>query len=922
MFRYRYRFAGSAISAVLLSATLPVTAQESTTAAGRQKLTTDEIVVTARKREESLQDVPFSITALSADQLQRVGASDNEDIALLTPNFNTVRQIGRRLDRPTIRGQSAAAVGGEPNASYFIDGVAVAGSIATVTLGPIERVEILRGPQSAQFGRATFAGAINYVTRKPTDEFTGEVSAKVGEHETKRFSAWVSGPVVADTLRFFAAAGYSGYGGEWRNNLQANQAPADIFENRAPLVGSPPQGGDSSPLGGTESKDAQLKLLLTPTDRSELTVKFGYTEGRDDHYPQLLQEPGELNCFLPTDGSNGTVDNTDEVWFTTSKGQFCGTFDPDAVRYVAENPFAPINPGFDYLGYFPGGVVGGVNALVDGLPAQGGPRQARLNLPDIRTGMALPDGSLFPEAAQIAFFGRVTQPEDWLATPERVGTFRQQRRYLIEYVQDSDFWTSTARFAYNEDDLEQGNDLDRTEQRYLNGLFTNYAVDHREDYSFELRMDSPADERLRGSVGAYYFDSELESSTKRFVGIGGFAQFEPPLQRDTENVALFSTLEYDISDTWTVSGEARWARDEKTIEAQFSCTDVGDPNFGRQARDEQTTNALTPRLTVRYQPDDDLMLYALAAKGNKPAEFNSAYFRVATGDGCETAAAIDAGVSQIKEEKAWTYETGVKKNWLDGRITTNLSVFFINWRNQSVFQVRPVNGVLTQITGNAGKSEVFGLELETSYVMTDFLTGRFSYGLADGKFVRYNDSVIAETTGVGLMIDPLTNQPMRINGSLVFDESANNAKGNRLPSSPKHSFILALDYQRPTSVSVLGIDNLEWFARTDFVFESDRYSSATNYIKFPNRKLLNMRIGIDQPTWTLTVYGANLLDDQTPTAIFGFEVIGTDNLGWQNGFDSATNLPDGSVGRSPNMNSYAPPPGRQVGLEWLYRFGN
>ncbi len=137
----------AALSLLLLNAVAPaLPAQENDAGSKRKTLGAEEIVVTARKREESLQEVPLSVTALTAEQLQKVGAVSNEDVALLTPNFNTVRQIGRRLDRPTIRGQSAAAVGGEPNASYFIDGVAVAGSVSTTSLGPIERVELLRGP--------------------------------------------------------------------------------------------------------------------------------------------------------------------------------------------------------------------------------------------------------------------------------------------------------------------------------------------------------------------------------------------------------------------------------------------------------------------------------------------------------------------------------------------------------------------------------------------------------------------------------------------------------------------------------------------------------------------------------------------------------------------------------------------------------
>ncbi len=918
------RPATSAAPALLVIATAaahlyaqPLDAREDDAPATGPTLNAEEIVVTARKRAESLQEVPLSVTALTADQLQRVGAVNNEDVALLTPNFNTVRQIGRRLDRPTIRGQSAAAVGGEPNASYFIDGVAVAGSVSTTSLGPIERVEILRGPQSAQFGRATFAGAINYVTRRPTDEFTGEARGRVGTHDTRLFSAWASGPVVSDQLYYFVAGGFDQYGGDWNNNLQADMAPPLAFVD-------PPQFGDSSELGGTQTQDAVIKLLWTPTDGSEIIFKAGLTKGDDDHYVQLLQEPGELNCFLPTDGSNGTDDNSAEPWYTTSKGQFCGKLDPKKVRYVDANPFSPTNPGFNSATYFPrpGGFPGGINPLVAGLPVQGGPRQARVNLPDLYTGMQLPDFSALPPAAQEALFGRVTQPQDWVAIPREPGIRRTQKRFLLEYSQDMGEWSGTARLAYNDDSFDQALDLDRTEQRYLTGLFTNYVEDETEDYSVELRVDSPADSRLRGSAGVYYFDAENRSRTQRFVGIVGLGQLEQvPLISTVANSALFGTLEYSLSDAWTLSGELRYARDEKEIIADLFCKDANDPNFERQARDTQVTKALTPRFTVRYEPSDTVMLYALAAKGNKPAEFERSYFRT-TADGCQTAERIDAGIARIEEETAWTYETGTKTTWMDGRVLANLSVFYINWRNQSVFETEEINGTLTQVTKNAGKSKVWGAELETSYAFTDKLIGRFSWGLANGTFTRYNNRDYAQTTGIGLVIDPLTGQPARTaTGALIYDDDANNVAGNRLPSSPKHSFVTALDYSSETLLNLGNGDiNLDWFARTDFILETDRYSSATNFTKFPNRKLWNARIGLEQSNWTLTASVYNILDDQTPTAIFGFEVIG--GLTYNNGRDPITNLPDGSVGRTPNMNSVSPPMGREYNLELVYRFGN
>ena len=90
----------------------------------------EEIVVTATKRAESLQDVPLSIAAFSGEQMRERGIQNNYDIANFTPNFNTAQRVGRTLDRPVIRGMTNPGSRGEANASYFIDGLFVSGSIA------------------------------------------------------------------------------------------------------------------------------------------------------------------------------------------------------------------------------------------------------------------------------------------------------------------------------------------------------------------------------------------------------------------------------------------------------------------------------------------------------------------------------------------------------------------------------------------------------------------------------------------------------------------------------------------------------------------------------------------------------------------------------------------------------------------------
>jgi iron complex outermembrane receptor protein len=909
---------------LVLTNSANVLAQE-VTKKTNSKLSVDEIVVTARKRQESLQEVPLSITAFTADQLEQLGAFDNEDVALLTPNFNTVTRIGRTSDLPTIRGQSAPVQGVAPNASYFIDGVYVSGSIKTMTLGPIERVEILRGPQSAQFGRSTFSGAINYITKRPTNEFSGQLKSSVASHDSATVSGWASGPLVQDRLLYFVGASWDTYGGEYRNELKDFQAPIHLA---APLTA--PQRGDNSRLGGTETKDINLTLTWTPSDSSQLTFKSSYNEGDDEHYVSQLQELGELNCYLPTVGNPGTADNSSETWFTTSGGDFCGTFDPKRVNYNPQNPFNPSNPSFGVSAYpspeayepgwaFPRPAPGTPVGIANTLPAQGAPRQTRLNLPDFYDGIMGNPGCL----------GGIT-PADCIAAPAKPGTRRKTKRLFLEFTQDVwGNWRSISRIAYNKDDFEAAYDLDRTERRPLlgTGLFHMLDMSTREDRSFESRIESTSDTPLRGSLGVNYIKLDRKTFQRQFPG-PGLGQFPArPFDENTENVAVFGSMEYDLTDQWRLSTEVRWAKEDRDITSGVACEDVGDPFEGLENIGKITTKSLTPRFTVSYQPTDTANYYALLAKGEKPAEFINAYYR-STADQCETLA-VDAagGANTVKPEKAWTYEVGTKQTWLDRRITANLSLFFIDWENQAVIRNTLVGGMLTSIITNAGASEVWGAELETNFIFTENLSGQFSYGLANGTFTNFNDEQLARTTGVGLKLLPNGKPERDARGDPVYDESANNAKGLRIPGSPKHTFIFGLNYTNEVTLNLLdGADTLDWFARTNFVLETGRYDSPDNHLKFPNRKLWSGRVGLESTSWTFTTYVNNILDDLTPLGISRFPIITGPT--WANGYTLTgpapfEGIPNGQGGAGgPTQYSTFPAFGRAYGLELVYRFGD
>jgi len=224
---------------------------------GANTVALQEIIVTARKREEALQDVPLTVTAVGAERIAELAIKDARDLALYVPGFSNVASFGRNSsERPTIRGQSNIL--GAPNASYFIDGVYISGSASNTETASLERIEVIKGPQSALFGRATFAGAINYVTRKPSEDTEGKVSVTFGEFNQRDLSAYVSGPIGEGSVRYFLSGTMTDLGGYYLNPLDRRDK-----------------------LGAEKTDAVTGKLFWTPSDAIEVTALVTYLEDDD-----------------------------------------------------------------------------------------------------------------------------------------------------------------------------------------------------------------------------------------------------------------------------------------------------------------------------------------------------------------------------------------------------------------------------------------------------------------------------------------------------------------------------------------------------------------------------------------------------------------------------------------------------------------
>lgn len=179
-----------------------------------------EVVVTAERREQSLQKVPVAVTALSGSEIAKAGVADITELKNTIPNL-VISGNNQQGETPiAIRGisGSTAGIGSENPVAVYIDGVYIGASSAQVfAFADLDRVEVLRGPQGTLYGRNATGGAIGVFTRQPTASLQGEVSADYGSFDTARANGWVSGPVT-DKLQFETSA-YFDHTDGWEENL-------------------------------------------------------------------------------------------------------------------------------------------------------------------------------------------------------------------------------------------------------------------------------------------------------------------------------------------------------------------------------------------------------------------------------------------------------------------------------------------------------------------------------------------------------------------------------------------------------------------------------------------------------------------------------------------------------------------------------
>lgn len=915
-----------------------------------------EITVTARKRNESLQEVPISIAAFGEQQLRERNIDNAYDVAQFTPNFNMARNLGRRLDRPIIRGMFPPGRG-KANAGFFVDSVYLPGeygSIATSSMDNIERVEVLRGPQAALFGRATFAGAVNYITRDISDVWESEINSRIGSDEDYKLSMWASGPVIEDKLKVYVGAGYESWDGEWRNNLREGEVNVsndvansqnyysgpgvwkynipDIAGGEAacpegyerarvgpqnnPLflatdAGCPPQQGDNSKLGGEETMNATIKLAFTPTDNLEFNLKYEYAKTDDDHFAQFYFEP----VFDPVDGiqlapglncNPPFLDEANEIYIP-SPGYQCGELKVSQSRGVINIPN-----------------FGGVATCPPG--------QSCFVKDEFGDPVLDANGNFIPTI--------VSEPAPF------IGAETETHRYLAEAIYNLKDWEIVGRATLGQYDEGNVRDLERTYGLgpVTTGLFEGYSRDDAENKSFELRISSPTDARIRGMVGWYYYHSEVNGIQRRFNSFSNGFQFGFSRDEEEENYALFGSLEYDFNDQYSATLDYRYAEDTLTQTSSPEVQAAG--GFGSA---EETFYSTSPRFILNYHPNDEMNFYASLAKGNKPGGFNGEWFddntsslviESAIGLNCDPSRATDpntaawivssCGDGLVKEEESWTWELGAKVDLFDGRLTANTAIFYIDWTNQGINNNQCVpREDITNIDGpnaacevnlgviNAGESRIYGAELELQYAATDNLILGFSYGLTDSKLEEYFDDGLASFTcnwwdfynsDEALLSRPLPD---------CEAQGAGDANGQQSELVPKQTANFSAHYSRNLNAE------MDWFVKSFLNYEAKKYVSVSNLAEIGDSYVWDASVGVNSDKWQVTAYIKNILDEDTPTVAFDFPLFDNSKIpilpGSEFGFPNLVTVQSGALNAQAFL--LTPRRGTHYGLTAQYRFG-
>lgn len=657
-----------------------------------QEMSLEEIVVTARKREENIYEIPISVSAFSQDQLDQAGIGDFHELSKFIPGLDfhgVTATAGRVNPQIRVRGMNQQIITPSTQVgALFWDGSYIAAGGGFLPITDVERVEVIKGPQTAYFGRNTFSGAINYIPRLPGDEWETDVTLQYSpsQHEEYIVSVGIGGPIT-DSVGLRLYAGYEQNAGDFdfqdgtpfgvQQDLTFNGTlTMDVTENfRLKLTGYFVDAEDGGVNGGVDSTQ-----YGTPTAQCDAVYTGEYLN------PVTRQTTPFTRDMSEDFGGSA-------LW--------CGNFpDGEHIQFgITRTP----------EGYFPGGQIFGGRSLTD----------------------------LHP----------LLEEYDILKSPPgKLGGFN--RTYRVQLSGEYDMGEHTLSF--------QGSRADTGTLNYVDFWYgvpsipgTAFVLGNQiavQETYFETRISSPQDQRLRYLVGISDYDQRY-----RLGNTPTLTQLDPATTtatvdfQDNRTTALFASVDYDLTEDLTVSAEARYT-DEESVAVLFG-NPSGECSFSPVCNERNDYTDFIPRVILSYKPIEGATAYfsysysSLLGVATQAGFVNSVAPSVIPDEQLDALGLYTAPQENTQYEFGWKQQTD---NW-----GFTAAVFYIDWKNQPFASVILLpEGGTTSYRG-PGNSKYKGFDFEAQGNLTDWFSIRGTLTYVDAIMSSFSSRGSNESSLLG-----------------------------------------------------------------------------------------------------------------------------------------------------------------------------
>jgi outer membrane receptor protein involved in Fe transport len=579
-------------------------------------------------------------------------------------------------------------------------------------------------------------------------------------------------------------------------------------------------------IGQEKTKSVSGVLEWKPNADFRVRGRASYDEGRDGLRPFVFQDASYNNCYPGT----RSIAYYAQSGSNNNNQYYCGTIGPGTVALNSTQRV--INPS-----YIPALPLSLNQTSYDPAPAIAYAGVAR----NTRVFTLLADWDIFGSGYNLHL--------DGMKRGEDLKTGNDSEFTTVNIMPVRPAPGTIAYQIFNNDE----------------GTGANTALDQTQDYSVEVKLESPADRDVRWMLGGFYYKQDHQNTDVNFAyPEGRIGANNTDRQR---NKSVFALVDWKFAEGWNVTAEGRYMKETKGLtnwctSATLAAPSACPPQTGLTLLDgpgtvitfdgEGSWTKFTPRVTLKWQVNPDLNLYAIYAEGIKPGGLNGA-----------TGLVVSPPQVTFEPETSKNYELGMKSLWLDGKLMFNVAAFF----NQAdgIQLTTPIyrtdGSPITSLVTNQGNGETKGVEVEARWRIADPLTLSVTYALADTKFTEgCDDFQWTLTSGGGNSVgrQGAYNPANPAAGGTNLNGKGNcSIVGNPYPLSAKNTGSIALDFRQPFG------DGYEFFTNLDASYTDKRPAQVHANPWVGSATLLGAHMGVSTETWSVAVYGKNLTNEDS-----------------------------------------------------------